>query len=436
MLRLIGLLFALTMTLMASAQPGWNWPEEGEKHDMAKEKQAYYKLLMSTDKWEECWQSVQWLYANTPDLHESIYQDGPKIIDNLLEMDISEKRASRLRDSLLWTYDMRIKYWDDEASVMDRKAYSAFKMYYKVPAKYALLRELYDKLYSYNAADISDFNITPYMTMATYYYKSKPDEMPATDVLDIHTRITAVIDEKTSSGGDKDKLSKEQDKIDAFLNSLGDIISCEFIEENLVPKLDANPDDINTAKKIFSYSLKAKCSDQAYFTKAGEVFFKSEPSFSLAKALGDKFYRSEEYAKANTYYAEAAKLTEDIDQKFDAKMGMASVAFKQRDKRKSRSLAYEALSIKPGSSEAYNLIGNLYFLSADECKGGESRVKDRGVYLAAYEMYEKAGNTKQMEAARGQFPSIEEIFNENYEEGQKITVDCWINESVTIQRRQ
>ncbi len=433
--RLVGLILGLSLTVLATAQSGWNWPAEGPKHDLTKEKQAYYKLLMSTDKWNECWSTVQWLYTNTPDLHESIYQDGPKIIDNLLENDFTEERANRLRDSLLWTYDMRIKYWNDEASVMDRKAYAAFKMYYKTPEEYALLRELYEKLYSFSSSEISDFNITPYMTMATYYYKIKPEEMTATDVLDVHTKLTSVIDEKLAAGGDKKKLVKEQDKIDAFLNSLGDIISCEFIEENLVPKLEANPEDVNTAKKIFSYSLKAKCSDQPYFTTAGMVFFKSEPTYSLAKALADKFYRSEDYTKANTFYAEAAELTEDVEQKFDAKMGMASVASKLGDKRKARSLAYEALSIKPGAAEAYNLIGNLYFLSADDCRGGESRVKDRANYLAAYEMYQKAGNSKQMEAAKGQFPSIEEIFNENYEEGQKITVDCWINESVTIQRR-
>ena len=210
MFRLVGLILGLLMTFFATAQNGWNWPEEAEKHDMAKEKQAYYKLLMTTDKWQECWTSVQWLYANTPDLHESIYQDGPKIIDNLIETGISAERTNTLRDSLLWTYDMRIKYFGDEASVLDRKAYSAFKMYYKVPAKYALLKELYDKLYTFSSSDISDFNLTPYMTLATYYYKSKPDELPATDVLDIHTKITSVIDEKIATGGKKEKLEKEQ----------------------------------------------------------------------------------------------------------------------------------------------------------------------------------------------------------------------------------
>ncbi len=438
MFRLVGLITGLLMTfsVAAQSQKGWKWPEDPEKHDMAKEMQAYYKLLMSTDKWEECWKSVQWLYTNTPDLHKSIYQDGPKIIDKLIETGVSDERAAVLRDSLLWTYDMRIKYFGKEGSVTDRKAYSAFKMYYKVPSKYALLKELYDKLYTFSASDISDFNLTPYMTLATYYYKTKPDQCPATEVLDIHTKVSNVISEKIAKGGDKEKLSKEQDKVDAFLNSLGrDLISCDFIEENLVPKLEADPTDVNTAKKVFSYSLTAKCSNKPYFTKAGEIFFTSEPSFSLGKALADKFYKSGDYTKASEYYSKASELTTDTDQKFDALMGLASISSKLGNKRKARSMAYEALSVKPGASDAYNLIGNLYFLSYDDCKGNQSRVKDRGVYLAAYEMYQKAGNTKQMAAAKAQFPSIEEIFNESFEEGQKITVDCWINESVTIQRR-
>ncbi|MEQ9303660.1 MAG: hypothetical protein RJQ14_07045 [Marinoscillum sp.] len=435
MQRLIGLIICSVLTMSASAQAGWNWPEDPGQFKLAQEKQAYYKLLMSTDKWNECFKTLNWLYKNTPDLHESIYQDGPKVLDNLIESGIPEARQSMLKDSILWTYDMRIKYFNNKESVIDRKAYSAFKMYYKDQAKYPLLLELYQQLFTFKAADISDFNLTPYMTLATYYHKGKPEIMTPTAVLDIHTAITNVIDTKIATGGNREKLLKEQDKIDAFLNSLGEILTCEFIELNLVPKFEQNPEDLNIAKKVFSYSLKAKCTDQPYFTKAGETVFKSDPNFSLGKALGDKYYRSEDYAKANEYYAKANQLTELPDQKFEALMGQASVAYKQGDFKKSRSMAYEALSVKPGSKEAFNLIGNLYYLSYETCKSGESRVKDRAVYFAAYEMYQKAGNSEQMESTRGQFPSIEDIFNEGYEEGKKITVDCWVNESVVIQRR-
>lgn len=86
------------------------------------------------------------------------------------------------------------------------------------------------------------------------------------------------------------------------------------------------------------------------------------------------------------------------------------------------------------SSKAYTHIGNLY-LNSQECYGQQSLVQDRSIFLAAYKMYEKAGNTSAMETAAKQFPSAEEIFNENKELGQQITVGCWINETVTLQKR-
>ncbi|WP_421890694.1 tetratricopeptide repeat protein [Marinoscillum sp.] len=437
MRKIITLLAYVSIGFSAFSQAGWNWPEDETLNAATKEKQAYYKVLMQTDKYQEALATVTWLYKNTPNLHESIYQDGSKIIDELLELPgLSESRQTALEDSLLWTYDMRMKYFNNKASVLDRKAYTAFKLYYRNATRYPMLSAMYKELYTMNAADISDFNLTPYMTLATYYYKQKPAEFSATDVLDTHGKITAVIDEKVLQGGNREKLQKEQDKIDAFLSSLGDLISCEFIEEQLVPKFKSSPQDLNLAKKIFSYSLSARCTDKPYFISAGEVFFQSAPSYSLAKALADKYYFAPKYDKAMYYYQQMEDLAQDNEQKFDALMGQASTEVKLGNKKKARSVAYEALSVKPGASAAFNLIGNLYFLSFDECRGGESKVKDRAVYLAAYEMYQKAGNTEQMNACREQFPSIEDIFNESKEEGSKITVDCWINESVTLQRRQ
>ena len=53
----------------------------------------------------------------------------------------------------------------------------------------------------------------------------------------------------------------------------------------------------------------------------------------------------------------------------------------------------------------------------------------------AYEMYQKAGDSQRMASAKAQFPSIEEIFNENMKEGESLTVGCWINETVKLERR-
>ncbi|MEO9871911.1 hypothetical protein [Ekhidna sp.] len=427
-------LFVL-LTTFSIAQDGWNWPEDPDLKSQAMERQAYYKLLIAQSKYNEAMKPLNWLYTNNPDLNQSIYIEGIDCIENIIKSSDDSNRKERLQDSLLWMYDQRIEYFDNDASIMDRKAFAAFKLYYRTPSKYSLLADLYAKAYEMNGPEISTFNLNPYMLLAKNYHQSTPDKMPAEKVLDIHTQISDIIEEKRRNGENAAKLDKEQSKTDAWLSSIPGILTCDFIEKQLVPKFKSNPADLSTAKKIFNYSLQAKCIDQPYWLEASEAVYKENPSFKLAYTMGSRYNNNGEPRKALQYYEEASTLASSGEEKYDALIGQAVANSKLGNKSRSRTLAYEALSTKPGSSEAYNLIGNLYFTSFDDCRGDKSIVMDRGVFLAAYKMYEKSGNKSQMQASKEQFPSIEEIFNEGMEEGQSITVGCWINESVSLQRR-
>lgn len=436
MKRVLILCFSLFTLTSIIAQPGWNWPEDEALKSQAVEKQAYYKVLMAQSKYDEAIQPLNWLYDNNPNLNQSIYIDGVKCISNVIKETDDKERKNQLQDSILWMFDMRVEHFDNDAATLDRKAYEAFKMYYNKPARYPMLAELYDQAYEMNGPDISYFNMNPYMMLATRYYKRDPQAMPAERVLDIHTQISEIIESQKKNGGNIERLEKEQAKVDGFLGSIGDeILSCEFIEEKLVPKFREDPSDLSTAKKIFTYSVRAKCTDQDYFLEASETVFNEKPTFELAKVLGNKYLGGEEFEKAIAYHTKATELAATEDEKAESLLGRAIANSKLGKKQTARKLAYESLSAKPGNKDAYNLIGNLYFTSFKECQGGVSKVIDRGVFLAAYKMYERAGNSAQMQACKEQFPSIEEIFNESYEEGQTITIECWINETVTIKRR-
>ncbi len=423
------------IALPSFAQEGWNWPEDEELHKLSKEKQAYYKLLLAQDKFKEAMPPLNWLYANNPDLHQTIYIEGESTLKKIME-DIDDKeRVKTLKDSVLWMYDQRIEHFDNDAKTMDRKAYQAFQFYYKQPEKYPMLLELYEKAYELNEAKISNFNLNSYMLLAKLSYKNNPQEMPAEKVLDIHSTISDIIEEKKNNGEKPERLNKEQNKTDAWLSSIDGILTCEFIETTLVPKFRENLSDIGIAKKIFKYSVQAKCTGESYFLEASEPVFKDQPSYTLANAIGSRYLASDAINKGLEYFIHAAQLASNDVEKYDALMGQALSYSKKGDKPKARVLAYEALSTKPDSKEAFNLIGNLYFTSFEECQGGESKVLDRGVFLAAYDMYKKAGNSSQMKASKSQFPSVEEIFNENYEEGQNITVGCWIDQTVALKSR-
>lgn len=424
--------YLLFLTVISQAQPSWNWPEEERMYHQAQEKQAYYKVLLGENKYKEALSELKWLYDHNPNLNPSIYIDGTKCIESAIKSMDDKGRIAELQDSALWMYDARIVHFGNEAYVMDRKSYTAFRYHYKTPSKYPLLIKLYTKAFELNGAAISNFNLALYMLIAKYSYERKLDEMPREKVLEIHRTISTILDEKEKINGN---IIEERNKIDAFLSSIEGLLDCEYIETQFATRLESNSDNLNLAKKIFSYSLQAKCLDQPYFMMAAEIIDQNEPSYNLAKILGDKWYNGGEYTKALAKFTIARELAENNEEAFEVIMGQAKAASELGQRSKSRAFAREALMKNPDSKEAHNLIGNLYFNSSIDCKEGKSRVLDRGNFIAAYERYKKAGNTSQMASAKGQFPSISELFEEGYEEGQMIKVGCWINEFVKLQRR-
>lgn len=426
----------IPFSFFTHGQADWNWPDDQKMFNLAQEKQAFYKVSIQLDNYQDAFDAVLWLYRNNPNLNPSIYIDGVKIIENLLESELPQNRRLSLEDSLLWMYDQRILLFGDAASVTDRKAYSAFKLYYKTPAKFPLLQDIYTKAFELNGSAVSTFNLTPYMTLAKFHYQANPNKCPAETVIDIHDKVTSIIEQKINLQlEDEAKMKKEQDKVDALLSSIEGLLTCEFIAQKLVPRFDANPSDISIAKKIFNYSIKARCTDQPYFTKAGEMVYDLEPNYKLAFALGNKYLAAGDHQKAQQYLTRSLELSKNVDERYETTISLAMVSTKTGNKNKARQFAYEALSIKPGDKTAYNTIGNLYFTSYDDCKKNESKVLDRLVFIAAYEKYKLAGNMEQMAAAKSQFPSIEEIFNEGMEEGQELVCNCWVNETVKLQRR-
>ena len=116
-------------------------------------------------------------------------------------------------------------------------------------------------------------------------------------------------------------------------------------------------------------------------------------------------------------------------------MSLAKIDYKAGLKSNARSNCRKALSADPSMNEAHVLIGNLYLSSFEECKQGEYKTVDYSIFIAAHNAFKKAGDFENMKKSENLFPSITDIFTEEYTEGQSIKIDCWINESVILQKR-
>ncbi|MBU2915502.1 MULTISPECIES: hypothetical protein [Reichenbachiella] len=425
-LLLIGLVVGLNAA--AIAQPGWNWPEDVDK---AKEKNALYVDAVKSDQFARAVEPHQWLLDNCPDLNESLYINGAKIYEGLEEKETDPAKQLAYQEKALQMYDDRIKYFGDEPNVLNRKAFRAYKFYKGNRDKYQELMDLFDKTFEMNGVNTLDNNLVAYMDVVRRY-KLGGGSITDEEVIDKYGKISDVISEKEAQKSNP-KYERYQENVDKLLTATVDV-NCEFIEGKLVPKMNETQDP-KMAKKVFQLMLSAKCTDSPAFVEAGELVYKSEPSYGMAKVLGIKLASAGETDKAAEYYDAAIEMSDDNLQKAEIYMNKAQMFASKGQKSAARTNARKALSYDPSMSDAYTMIGNLYMQSYNDCREGVSKVADRLVFIAAYNQYQKAGNADGMAKAKEQFPSISEIFELGLTEGQSMTVGCWINETVVLERR-
>lgn len=427
--NLLGFVLSLGLAMTGMAQGEWNW---GDNVDKAKEKNALYSDMVRAKNWLGAIEPHSWLLENTPDLNASIYINGAKIYEALADDAKDKTKELEYQDKAMEMYDLRIKYFGEEADVLNRKALKAYKYYKGTQSRYQELYELFDRAFELNGADLYSNNLTAYMDVIRRY-KAVGGDIADDDVFGKYTAIIDAIEKQRAQGGDVDRLDKVKEYVDKILTMTVDV-DCNFIVERLGPKYEETK-DVNLAKKIFGLMVSQKCTDDPLAIKVAEAVNAESPDYGIAKFIAARAAADGDMDKAREYYSKAVDLTDSQEKKAEVLLSLARTQYSKGQKSAARTSAKKALAANPASSEAYEFIGDLYLASFDDCKGGESRVKDRAVFIAAYDMYQKGGATDKMAVARAQFPSIDEIFNEGKEEGQSISVDCWINETVKIQRR-
>ena len=420
----------VTLSLNVQAQcEEWNWPEDRKK---AEEKNVLYSDALRADNFEAAKKHHRWLLENAPDLHVAIYQNGEKIYKGLAEAAEdagNEELKDKYVDSLMIVYDMRMQFCNAEADVMVRKAYSAYRYNIRKKSEMPNILELFDKAYELNGNKLDYYMWLPYMSVVVYnaqYVKNLTDD----EILKRYDNITEGLDYQISQGKNVNKLEGYKSKVDGLIVKVIDF-DCDMVRTKLGPQFKAEPNNLKLAKKIFGFMLNGKCTDDPLWLEAGKKIQELEPEFGLAKNIAIKCKKQGDNACAEKYFNEALELADEPDKKADMYIQLGSMTSGAQ----ARELYRKALAEDPTKSEAYSAIGYLYYQSFEQCAGKEDIVKDRAVFLAAYDMFQKAGNSQMMQSSKEQFPSKEDIFTYNYEAGGTINVGCWIGVTTTIRSR-
>ena len=423
-------LAAILMAGVVQAQDGWNWPSDPAQEAKARELNAAYTDYMKSEQYVEATKPLHWLLVNVPELNESLYINGTKIYDGAAAVVSDEAKKKVYQDSVIALYDKRGELYDNESKWIENKAYYGYQYYKDDKEKLKIAVADFEKALDINGA--INYQLVPAYFNLVYrnyaYHKAYTGE----EILNMYDELNAILDAEAANGKD---VTSQKGNMEQLLVAM-ELIDCDFIENTMGPKLAADPTNEKLADQIFNYSVQYKCFSSDAFLKALEIKDTNNPTFATSQVRAMRYLQEKDYDKAQPVLEKAMTLAENDAQKAEVKFELAKIFGAKGQKSAARSAAREAADLDPTrTQDAWKLIGDMYMSSFNDCKGGESRAKDYSVYIAAYNAYQKAGDSSGMASARQRFPSKEELFTEGLQVGSTINTGCWIGETVTLATR-
>lgn len=423
-------LVALLISVITNAQDGWNWPADPAVEAKAREYNAAYFDYMKAEQFVEATKPLNWLLVNVPNLNESIYIQGVTVYKGAADNteDAIQKRV--YQDSVMAIYDKRGELYNNHVKWIETKGYYGYLFYRADKAKIPGVIADFEKAVELKGSINYQF-VPAYFDLVEKNYSLNKAYTPE-QVLTIYDKSNKLLDAAGATGKD---VSGSKATLETLLVKMK-LIDCDFIENTMGPKLTADPTNEELAEQIFTYSLQYKCISTKAFLAALEFKDSKNPTYKTSQVRGMLYMSANDFEKAEPVFEKALTLAATDKEKAEVQMELAKIYARGGKKSAARTAAREAAGLDPELvSSAYGLIGDLYMSSYNDCRGGESRAKDYSVFIAAYNAYQRAGDSKGMGSARSRFPSKEELFTEGFQVGSTLSTGCWVGETVTLSTR-
>lgn len=426
---IIGCLSFLAVGL-TQAQDGWNWPNDAQLEAKGRELNAAYTDYKRSDENLKAKAGLHWLLTNIPELNESLYINGVDIYAGAAKEVTDPKEQRIYQDSVLLLYDLRNELYDNESKWIANKAYYAYSFYRGDKEKVGVAADLFERVMEVSGT--LGYQLIPAYFDAVYRNFAYNKAYTSEEVLAKYEKINAILEEEESAGTD---VSSQKGTLEQLLVAM-EIIDCDFIGRVLGPKLEADPGNMKMAQQIFQYSVQYKCLNTPTFNLALEVIDTNDPTFTTSQVRGMRYMQNSEYAKAGELFEKALTLASTDEQRAEIHWDMAKVHANLGRKGQARTSALKAGELNSErAKDAHGFIAGLIMSSSSECRGGQSRVKDYSIFIAAYDAYSRAGDSEGMRNAKARFPSKEELFTEGFQVGETMNTGCWVGQTVTLATR-
>ena len=364
------------------------------------------------------------LLDKCPKASENTFVRGTTLYKNKINRAKSIAEKNVYVDSLLLLYDLRNEYFGSHpkrgtAYILDRKAreYLTYK-----PNDRAGIREAFREAIEAGGDNSVPETVVAYFTNLCDDYKNTDEVMPD-EIIAEYDRLLPFFEKNPEA-------SEYKSQFDAAFGLSG-AASCENLETLFRGKLEAAPEDEALLAQAVSMMSRAKCDGDFYFAIA-EKYYQVNPSSETAMFLAQAFQNKGDYAKADTYLNEALAVEQDPAERQKLLVRIALVGLVANNINDAATAARQARDLNPEDGVPYFVLAQCYASSAAACGG----FAGQATFWAAYDTMAKAvellpSDSEYMEHAktslgafRNRFPSSEECFFNELQDGARYTVTC------------
>ena len=283
---------ALLFTGLVKAQDGWNWPEDPAQQAKARELNAAYTDYMKSEQFVEATAPLNWLLINVPTLNESLYINGVNVYKGAA--DKAEDAAQKLayQDSVMTIYEKRGELFNNPQKWIENKSYFGYLFFKAEKTKFSDVIADFDKAIEING-NINHQLVPAYFDLVykNYVYNKA---YTGEQVLAIYDKANMLLDKSAAAGKD---VSSSKATVESLLVAM-ELISCDFIENTMGPKLTADPANEEIANQIFNYSVQYKCFSSNSFLAALELIDSNNPTFATSHVRAMRYMAAGDFDKA------------------------------------------------------------------------------------------------------------------------------------------
>ena len=395
------------------------------------ESRAIYNMHYKQKNYDYALVSWRRAFNICPASSENIFKHGPIIMKYKMKSEPQNKLL--YLDTLMLIFDKRIEYFGKEGYVLGLKGYEL------VIANPKRSQEAFDMLST--SIDIQGNKSGPQQVYG--YFKAivnleRAGIKSEIDVLEAYSYIMKIIDYNIENKSKQTKyFIKYLDKVESIFANYA---NCDDLLNLFSSKYDDSKEDISFLTRAAKQLSDKDCTESELFFNISTQLYSLEPTAQAAYQMSMMNLSRGKISNAINYAKEALDLEEDIQKRAKIHILLAESYRMSGSYLSAKSEVYKALDIKKGWGKAYITLGNIYVSGAKKC-GND--FQQSAVFWIAVDTFKKALNDEKYrdKASRSintyskQFPNKEACFFNGYEEGQKYSLECWINQATIVRTR-